>query len=247
MKTETQINKKPIFRRIFAYIIDFIIVAYISGLFASIEFINPYLEKYNETSDKYFEMFNNINSNEVIFTAEDIINLDYDLTYYGAITSLITIAVIILYFVIFQYFNKGKTIGKALLKIKVVNENNERPYLIQFLLRSLIVNNIVINLLTNMLVVFTTKQTFININVYLQFINTGLLLFTFGMMIIRDDGRGLHDLFGKTHVVYANQAVISEIKEASVEEKEEPSKLDNKKITAKKRKKANKNENSNRK
>lgn len=247
MKTETQINKKPIFRRIFAYIIDFIIVAYISGLFASIEFINPYLEKYNETSDKYFEMFNNIDSNEVIFTAEDIINLDYDLTYYGSITSLITIAVIILYFVIFQYFNKGKTIGKALLKIKVVNENNERPYLIQFLLRSLIVNSIVINLLTNMLVVFTTKQTFININVYLQFINTGLLLFTFGMMIIRDDGRGLHDLFGKTHVVYANQPVISEIKEASVEEKEEPLKLDNKKITAKKRKKANKNENSNRK
>ena len=69
----------------------------------------------------------------------------------------------------------------------------------------------------------------------------------FGMMIIRDDGRGLHDLFGKTHVVYANQPVISEIKEASVEEKEEPLKLDNKKITAKKRKKANKNENSNRK
>lgn len=253
MKTTKQINenKKPTIRRIVAFIIDFIIVAYIAGLFASIEFLNPYLDKYNETTEKYLETFSNMDSNEITFTADEIVDMDYDLSYYGSITSLITIAVTLLYFVVFQYFNKGKTIGKAILKIKVVNDKNERPYLIQLLLRSLIVNSIVTNLFSNILVIFASKEVFINTNVYIQFVNTGLLLVTFGMMIIRDDGRGLHDLFGKTHVVFINQEVNTEIKEAIVEEKKEVTKepllAETKKPTAKKRKKGTKNENSNRK
>lgn len=258
---EKREEKRPLFKRILAYIIDIVIVTYISGLFASMEYINPYIEEYNAAYNEYYSILVNPSSNVEALSNETLTNLTYDLTYYGSITTLITVAVTILYFVLFQYFNKGKTIGKAIFKIKIVDDKNNRPSLFQLFLRSLIVNSVFANLLTGILVLFTKKEFFINIYTYIQFIDIGLILATISMMVVRDDRRGLHDIIAKTNVVNREQSVIiNEIKEAKVVEKDNIDEKNNvaevvekKKKTAKKTssnesgKKAKKNENSNRK
>ena len=46
-------KNKPTFKRVCAYIIDLVLVSFISSLFASIEFINPKLDEYKLCTKHY--------------------------------------------------------------------------------------------------------------------------------------------------------------------------------------------------
>ena len=52
-----------------------------------------------------------------------------------------SLVVTIAYFVVFQYLNKGQTLGKKLLKIKV-KEKGENPSLKSIIIRTVMINNI---------------------------------------------------------------------------------------------------------
>ena len=55
----------------------------------------------------------------------------------------ISIALTIAYYVVFQYMNKGQTIGKKMLNIRVVDKDTKKPIsIIKGLLRSVIVLSI---------------------------------------------------------------------------------------------------------
>lgn len=46
------------------------------------------------------------------------------------------------------------------------------------------------------------------INSYIQIIDMAIMFITFGMIIIREDGRGLHDILAKTIVIESNETTI---------------------------------------
>lgn len=195
--------KKPTFKRVLAYIIDIMIITVIATAISNIKFLNPTDEKYTQTYNEYMEYLqNDLDASEAsnIFASEWYQKFNYDLNYYGRFATLITLIVKTLYFVVFQYFTKGYTAGKKIFKIKVEAVNGELKFH-HVLIRCLIANAILTSFIT-LVAVFTLNQsTFANVSNFVEIFGLGLLFVTFGMVIIRDDGRGLHDLIAGTRVV----------------------------------------------
>lgn len=125
----------------------------------------------------------------------------YILNKEGIYNSIITLVCTLLYFGVIQYFLKGQTIGKKLLKLKVVSSSDKKINILNYLLRSLIVNDVFLNTIGLIFLVFASK------NIYQQATNTlQVLVSTIEAIIIflvltREDGRGLHDLLCHTKVI----------------------------------------------
>lgn len=125
----------------------------------------------------------------------------YILNKEGIYNSIITLVCTLLYFGVIQYFLKGQTIGKKLLKLKVVSSSDKKINILNYLLRSLIVNDVFLNTIGLIFLVFASK------NIYQQATNTLQVLVSIIEAIIiflvltREDGRGLHDLLCHTKVI----------------------------------------------
>ncbi len=194
-------NKKLTFRRFMALIIDLIIVSFIVGAFSSLKVLNPTLDKYNESYDNYYDYVKEvaINGNTDILNDDKALDMAYDVSYYGRYSSLISLVVMFLYFVLFQYYTGGKTVGKLLFRIQVSSTNGELK-LKQILIRSAIINSLFIKLLIVICIFSMSKNMFNSYNMILDLVDIGLVLVSAIMIIYRDDGVGLHDKLAGTIV-----------------------------------------------
>lgn len=227
--------KKTTFRRLCAYVIDLVVISLISTLFLKIEFINPNYDKYEKVYEDYLNYVSDITDINQIQNDTKITDYSYDLAKYGIASSIITLVVTALYFGGFQYLNKGQTLGKNVCKIKVVNNENKAPKFYQILLRSVLINSLLVTLINILAVAFASKTMYFKIIQYTQLLDTTIICVSFILMMFREDGKGLHDLLAGTKVVFVNSEEVPEIKEAKIVE--EPKK---KKTTKKKTTKANK-------
>ena len=110
------LTRNIVFRRISAYIADFLLVSIIIALFSEIYIINPYYDEYIELSDEYLEYIELISLEDKSISLEKLNKYTYDLSYYSVYILIITVVVNILYYVVFQYYNDGRTIGKEIYK-----------------------------------------------------------------------------------------------------------------------------------
>ncbi len=151
--------KAKFFDRLTAYIIDVIIISLITSIiFTSIPTNNKELEK--QLSSLQDEVLsNNITYEEFVDEYQDLYYKNKkDTMTQSAITLTITIA----YFVIFQYMNKGQTIGKKILHLRVVDNNTEKPLSIfKGLIRSLLIWNILSGTLGIVLIYILNKESYI--------------------------------------------------------------------------------------
>ena len=164
--------KKATFtNRLAAFLIDFIIISLIGGLITQglttkkIEKLNNELQdvitEYTQgemTMEDYLE-----NTNEISYELEKAslpMNTVYVVLYIG-------------YFIIFQFLNKGQTIGKKLMKIKVITDNKKEPSLMQIIIRTIFVDQIILNLLAIILLMLVSKELFIKLN----YVITGIQYF----------------------------------------------------------------------
>ncbi len=192
--------RRPILKRLFAYIVDLIIVVIIASLFIDMPILNPYFDKYLELSESLVAY---LNGGEVL-TQEAINNLQYEFVYYSFYSSIILLSIKILYFILFQYINKGKTIGKAIFKIELVSEKRKLKFY-QVALSSLIICNIFTQSITLVLLRTLSKSSFMNISGYISTIELTIAMITVVMITMRKDARGLHDLISNTSVVYRKE------------------------------------------
>lgn len=158
------------------------------------------ISKYEDskiTAGEYKKIVEKINS-EFDLVAKDY---TYILGKEGTSNSIITLVCTLLYFGVIQYFLKGQTIGKKLLKLKVVSASDKKINILNYLLRSLIVNDVLLNGIGIILLLTTSK------NIYTNASNTISLLISITEAIIiflvmtREDERGLHDLLFNTKVI----------------------------------------------
>ena len=192
--------KKPTFKRLFAYIIDVIIVSVIASIFIDIPMLNPYVEKYVELSESILGIYAGTSSIENV----DLIKLQYEFIYYSFYASLIILVVKVLYFIVFQYFNKGQTIGKALLKIRLVSEKGKLKFH-QVLFTSLIVCNILTSAVNLFVLRNLNMDTYLTVSNVISYIEIIIAVTVVIMINMRKDGKGLHDLLTKTKVVYVEK------------------------------------------
>ncbi len=189
--------KKPTYKRLLAYIIDIIIVAIIASIFIDIPLINPYFDKYIELSQSMMDYLSGVKA----LTEADIVKLQYDFVYYSFYSSIILISVKALYFIVFQYFNKGQTIGKALLKIKMVSEKRKLKFY-QVALNALIICNIITAIINLVCLRLLSVDSYVLASNIINYVEIFIGITSVFMISIRKDGRGLHDIIAKTEVIY---------------------------------------------
>ena len=186
--------KTTLIKRIQAYLIDlcFLFIAvFVFNLFSpSIDFN----DKINILNSDF--ILNNINFSEYLTQVGGIYK---EIDKSNILINILNVIYIILYFVIFPYYNKGQTIGKRILNIKVRSMGNREASIKQLFIRSLIITGL-LYLLLMLIALFLPFNYFILISIFglLQII---LIIICMVMVFVRKDKRGLHDLISGTRVL----------------------------------------------
>ena len=191
---------KPLFiKRLFAYILDFIIVALLAVILL-LPFTNQEnLKKNNGKISEFLTHYRDKNlSNEEFNKMYNDLIYENNVANGGFSVSLIFVS--IAYYGLLQYYLGGRTLGKKVLRLKVIS-NKGKININDMIIRSLMINYILYNLISFSLFLLLDKKHFLLYDDYISTINRIIMIISSLMMIFRLDGRGLHDLVASTQVV----------------------------------------------
>ena len=198
MKTKS--NTKAFFvQRLVAFIIDILLVSSVVSLI-TIPFVNEKdTKKYTKSATELVEKFsNNEISNEEFI--EENKELSYNMARSTGIVSLVTIIMNILYFVVYQLYNKGQTVGKRLMRIRIKSDDGEL-FMNQMIFRAFIANFILVDLISFIFMVFASKDIYFYITGIFQGIQYLVVIISIFMVLTRKDGCSIHDKLMHTKVV----------------------------------------------
>lgn len=189
-------------KRLAAFIIDSIIVTMVFTLLTNFIPQSKNVENLNKEMSEISEKYLN----------EEITDLEY-YNQYGILShsldkemflsSLLNFVLLIGAFVIVPYYNKGQTLGKKILKIKLVKDDGELG------INDLIMRNVITNgfgyTLIGLAIMFLVNDNvyFITISI-LSFIQFLLVITSVFMVLYRHDKKGLQDIICKTSVIEEN-------------------------------------------
>ena len=217
---------KIIMKRFVAYAIDILLVSVVSTLITSNSYINKDFKKYMNVTEEYETFYDNYEESvealdealeyEAITKDEyhsklaninkefDKKNMDYSyqLIKLSVVPTIISILFILLYFVVIQYYLNGQTIGKRIMKLRVVSNNDKKLNLFNYLLRSLILNSVFINVLTVIFVLTLSKSGYLIYNQIIYVVNDVIEMVIILMMCFDKNNRGLQDYVANTKVVW---------------------------------------------
>jgi len=209
-------------KRIVAYIVDILIVAIVSGI---ITMAIPVSKEYNKAYEGYSEAVEKVleNRDNASEYKEVLNNYSYDMNKESIPVSIVTLFISIIYFVVGNYFWNGQTFGKKLMKIKIASNNRKKLTMNNYLIRALIINSALMNIINIVLLMFLKKSVYLSVNNVLTYFFGAIYIVAFGMMSFRTDGRGLHDIIANTKVI-STKTKEKDIEE-EVEVKNEDTKL----------------------
>lgn len=185
-------------KRIVAYLIDVCLISFVIWLLNYLP-IDPYKDKYNETYEtyqKYVENSNGSSSNE-----DELKTFTYDLAKYRTYSSVYSAVALIAYFGVIQYALKGQTVGKKIMKIRVVSNNDKKLNVWNYILRIVILNNIIFTFINIGGVYVLNIDKYYYLSYVVSMLTSLVSLLILMMIMFRHDGRGLHDYLANTKVV----------------------------------------------
>ena len=210
-------KKKPfVYKRVMAYIIDLLIVTLISGILTIVFTDNSAYEK---DTDRMMDLTKKYTTKEISEEEyyKQFDELNYQLTLDSVGVTAITCGVSIIYYVILCYYCHGITLGKYIMKIKIASANGKKLNLGNYLLRCLVINMVLSNLLNIILVESLSKTSFLSIYSKVSNGFTLLLLLSFILIMYREDGRGVEDFMGNTKIInIKDEEVSNNVEEATV-------------------------------
>ena len=191
--------KATFFERLGAYFIDMLVVSFIFSIIC--------LGLGNNTSNTEKEMReldDKLMKEEIKMDEyyDEYSQLLYDYQKENVLQSGISVALTIAYYVVFQYMNKGQSIGKKLLKLQVVDKDTKKPIsILKGLLRSFIILSILSGtLLIIFLYIFNSKNYIMSYSAILM-LEAIFTLTSMMFVLYRKDRRGLHDMMSNTIVI----------------------------------------------
>jgi len=191
--------KSTFFERVGAYIIDIFIVSII----ASIVCIGLPVSK-NNTEEKLNELTEQLNNNEI--TPDKYLNeysiLLYDDQKENIISLSVSLVLTIAYFVVFQYTNKGQTLGKKVFNLRVVDKDTQKSAtIIKGLIRSLFTLSIISGTLNIAFLYLINRNKYISAYGTVAILELIFIFVTIIFILYKKDGRGLHDIMTNTVVI----------------------------------------------
>jgi len=191
--------KATFFERLGAYLIDMLIVSFIFSIICLGfgNYTSDTEKKMQELDDKL--MASEITPEEYL---EEYTTALYDYQKENVLQTGISVALTIAYYVVFQYMNKGQTIGKKILKIRVVDKDKKQPIsMLKGLLRSMIVFSIISGILSIVLLYILNANNYLY-PYFIIFMLEGIFtLVTIIFVLYKKDNRGLHDIMANTIVI----------------------------------------------
>lgn len=188
------------FPRLLSYLIDIFILAMVLGIFSYAipenKNIDTLTKEYNQLNEDYIGK--KIDIDKYMNKSKDIV---YELDYARFPEVAINLVLVISYFVVFQFYNKGQTIGKKIMKIRVVSNDNNELNINNYIFRSMIINYILLDILILGILLFFGRDIYYYFGAILKVLESIIFIVTGFMVLYRKDGRGFHDLVANTKVI----------------------------------------------
>lgn len=195
-----QFEKALFVQRFLAFLLDIVLVSFVAS-FISYPFLDmDSIQKLNESSVEVMENYTNGKIDEKEYFNESS-TISYELARKQGVNTLVIIFLNILYFVVYQIKNNGKTLGKQILKIRVVDSSNRDLSMNQMIFRALIINSILLDMISFGVLIFANQSSYFYGVSFLAFIQFCILSVSTFMIMFGKDRRGLHDLVAHTDVV----------------------------------------------
>ena len=198
-KKKSSKEKAYFSQRLLAFIIDFCIITIVSSIITT-PFINQ--EKTNKLSDESMTIIDNYVNGDIDINTyfDEFTTVSFKLAQNSGIQSLIVIVFNILYFVVYQVYSKGQTIGKKIMKIRVVSDDGDL-LMNQMIFRSLISNFIFIDIVSFIFMLISKNSVYFYSVAILEIIQFIVAFVSIVMILNRKDGRAIHDKLVHTSVV----------------------------------------------
>ncbi len=188
-------------KRIFAFLIDIFIVNIVVSIFTMFIPISENVAKLNEQLMNTTSQYTSGEIDDSTYLSL-VYDTQYDLEKESIPINIISVVVLLLYFVVLPYYNNGKTVGKKLNNIKVVKADGSKLEMNDLVIRSLINNSIFISLLKLVLIfIIENHKIMVITSIVLTYIQSFILLISLIMIIFTKKKQGLHGIISKTEVV----------------------------------------------
>ncbi|MBR4617849.1 MAG: RDD family protein [Bacilli bacterium] len=199
MQKKNKENVRAYFvQRLAAFLLDVIIVGLICTVL-TIPFTNDSVAK---LSDQSIDIMQNYINHEISATTymNQSIDITYQLAKLNGLSTVVTIVVYVLYFIVLQYYMKGQTLGKRILKIRVVKNDDSVLSMNDLVVRNIINNGIVFDIIIAILAL-VSKNIYFYGSAIVEFIQYVIIFASVLMVIIRKDGRSISDFIAGTKVI----------------------------------------------
>lgn len=196
-------GEKALFvQRFIAFLLDIFILSSITSLISYPFLDAKSIDKLNKNSSEVIEKYTT-GEIDMDTYVDEVKGISYQLSQKQGVVSLVTLFLAVLYFIVYQYYNNGQTIGKKLMKIKVVSSTDKEITMDSFIFRSLIVNSILVDMISFAIVIFGNETVYFYGVAICGIIKYTLLLICGFMVMWSKSGLGLHDRIAHTTVVKA--------------------------------------------
>mgnify|MGYP000684766858 FL=1 len=211
-------------KRIIAFVIDIVIVSLVVSLINLLP-LDPYKDKYKDAYEKYNEVVQKSTEDEKNDYKDEIIELNYEVYKYRTYSSMFSATALILYFGVLPLVMNGQTLGKKIMKLRVVSNNEKKLNFWKYLIRIVILNNIWLSLINVGAVYVVSGVKFYYVTYVISMLSSLIYMLNLIMVMFRKDNRGLHDMVAGTKVILVSNDVVvesvEEVKKDGIKEKVE--------------------------
>ena len=197
-------------QRFVAFMIYLILVSFITSLVTDIIATNSSIDKLYDQQVKIVENYTagKITMQEYV---NQLVDINYDIAKQTGIITLVSIAISLLYYVLYVYKNDGQSIGKKMMKIKIQKKDKDKELTMNDLLfRTMILQGTLVSIIGFCTILFLDKDTYLATNSLLNLIQYSILIISFFLVAFTKERQGLHDMVAKTEVVCTNTVLNKE-------------------------------------
>ena len=187
-------------KRIFAYLIDIFILFVFLGVGAMLTNVSDNEKalrlELSEMNEK--AVLRETSVTNYLFHLSEI---SQDIDREHAAPGFINLVFVFIYFVFIPFFLEGKTFGKAIMKIRVVDEEGNDASIHSLFIRNTILNGLLYLIVSLLCIYLIPGSIYLFVISIFGLIQLILVLFCIFMVLYRKDSVGLHEKLSHTRVI----------------------------------------------